>query len=163
MIDLDSREIVRYRFKKQARDRKTYVPALIRSLNLECFLACIRNNPVPTIPYGPSWSKLLSIFLTCVCSLSLEAPSPRTIHSKFGLVLIRSIDSFHKLGRSVQKVRSLGRVVKAWVSDDIGPSGSPGESCCEEWCNFTVDGATPESSDNRNATSAISCHELEHE
>ena len=66
------------------------------------------------------------------------------------------MDSFHKLGRSVQKVRSLGRVVKAWVSDDIGPSGSsPGKDwCC---CNLpVVDGAIPESSDNREATSASS-------
>ena len=121
-MDLNSRE-VRYRKEKQ-RERETYVPALIRSLNLACFLACIKNNPVPTIPYDPSYSKLISILLIWVCSLSLEAPSPRTIHSKFGLLLIRSMDSFHKLGRSVQKVRSLGRVVKAWVSDDIGPWSS---------------------------------------
>ena len=136
--------------KREGKKReKTYVPALMRSLNLACFLACIKNNPLPTIPYDPSCSKLLSNLLTCVCSLSLDAPSPRTMHSKFGLLLIRSIDSFHKLGRSVQKVRSLGRVVKAWVSADIGPSGSSGI--------LAVDGAIPESSDNRKATSASSC------
>jgi len=128
------------------------VPALIKSLNLACFLACIKNSPVPTIPYVPSFSKLLSHLLTCVCSLSLEEPSPRTIHSKFGLLLIRSMDSFHKLGRSVQNVRSLGRVVNAWVSDDIGPWCSS----CKKWCNLAVDGAIPQSSDSRKATSASS-------
>lgn len=56
----------------------------------------------------------------------------------------------------MQKVRSLGRVVRACVSDDIGPSS--GKS---EWCKLAVDGATPESSDNRKAISASSCqHEL---
>jgi len=137
-----------------ARVRMMDVPALIRSLNLACFLACIKNNPVPTIPYDPSYSKLLSIFLTCVCSRCLEVPSPRTIHSKFGLLLIRRMDSFHKLGRSVQKVRSLGRVVKAWASDDIGPSSS--KSSWAEWCNLAVDGEIPESSESRKATSASS-------
>lgn len=62
----------------------------------------------------------------------------------------------------MQNVRSLGRVVKACVSDDIGPSSSV-EVSCEEWCNLAVDAARPESSDKRNATSASSCHELEHE
>lgn len=52
----------------------------------------------------------------------------------------------------MQKVRSLGRVVKACVSDDIGPSS--GRS---EWCNLAVNGAIPESSDNRKAISASSC------
>lgn len=138
------------------------VPALIRSLNRACFLACVKNNPVPTIPHVPSCSKLLSVFLPCDCSLDLEVPSPRTIHSKFGLVLTRSIDSFHKLGRSVQNVRSLGRVVRALVSEVIGPSWCSGKlaggGLIERRCKLMdpVNGARPESSDNRKAISASS-------
>ena len=64
-------------------------------------------------------------------------------------------------------MRSLGRVVRAWVSKAMGPSWSAGRVVCGEWnersCKLAVSGARPESSDKRKAISASSCHKWEHD
>jgi hypothetical protein len=73
-------------------------------------------------------------------------PSARMIRSSEGFVLTRKIASFHTLGRIVEKVRSLRRVLSDSVSILMGP-GCGG---------IASDDFVPESSDRRNATSACS-------
>lgn len=73
-------------------------------------------------------------------------PSVRMIRSSEGFTLTRKMASFHTLGRIVENVRSLGRLLSDSVSAVIGPGCGGAAS----------DDFAPESSDRRNATSACS-------
>jgi hypothetical protein len=116
------------------------VPALISSLNLRCFLASIKNNPVPTKPGLCSGDGENGIVRHSGRNALTEGgglagwnrssgkedsyePSQRMMRSSCGLALMVRMATFHTDGSSVVKVWRLGAWAKAVLSCVLGPRG----------------------------------------